>query len=70
MITDEIPWADFEAWFRSERPWYFDQRAIQDLLLADMNDGVYAYRNQAVQAQWEAWQAAMKVANELNKVAR
>ena len=63
--------ADFEAWFCCHaRPWYSDQRAIQDLLIADVNNGVCTYCNQAVQAQWEAWQAAMRVANELNKVAR
>lgn len=56
---------DFEAWIRDRCRCCMEQDEIDLYCLADLdlNSGEYTFRNEAVQAQWEAWQAAIQFAS-------
>ncbi len=51
---------DFEAWIRERASGCMEQSEIDAICEGDLDFdiGEYAFRDQGVQAQWEAWQAA------------
>ena len=51
---------DFEAWIRDRCRGCIEQPEIDEYCKGDLDfdTGAYTFRDQAVQAQWESWQAA------------
>ena len=52
---------DFEAWIRDRCRGCMEQEEIDEYCRADLDLETfeYTFQNEAVQAQWEAWQAAL-----------
>lgn len=53
---------DFEAWIRDRSRCCMEQEEIDRACIGelDFDSGEYTFRDDAVQAQWEAWQAAIE----------
>jgi hypothetical protein len=53
---------DFEAWLRERSSGCMEQSEIDGICEGDLDfdSGEYTFRDQSVQAQWEAWQAGAK----------
>lgn len=57
----KMPHDDFEAWIRERSSGCLEESEINDLCKGDLDfeSGEYTFQNQSVQAQWEAWRAAL-----------
>lgn len=63
---------DFEAWIRARAIGCMEQDEIDELCKADLDlaSHEYTFRDDSVQAQWEAWQAALRNYAELAGAAK
>lgn len=63
----KMPHGSFEAWIRARAGGCVEPDLIDELCKAsfDFGSGEYVFCNAGVQAQWEAWQAAIEMKNNL-----